>query len=46
LSIAYVNARRSPRSSVSPTLSPDITTVSGFGAVIRARQVWRMPGLS
>ena len=23
-----------------------MTTVSGLGAVIRARQVWRMPGLS
>ena len=26
--------------------SPDITTISGVGAVIRASQVWRMPGLS
>ena len=24
----------------------DITTLSGAGAVIRASQVWRMPGLS
>ena len=40
---------RRPSPAASPSgvsRSPDITTMSGVGAVIRASQVWRMPGLS